>query len=120
MLDEKTAEKYSVLPEIVIPGGLGFFRESCFTGHLRPVRCLVIEADPESMIEMERTHEFSGTDAHAGVDSGSASEFEPMVFAEFEDGSNDPPCWRPPGMTGLGTVGQSYKVKLIRIELSKG
>ena len=54
-------EKIKVLPASVIPGGPGFSRKSCFARHLPPVWCPVIEADPESMLEMERTHEFSGT-----------------------------------------------------------
>ena len=70
-----------------------------------------MQADPESMPVNDWPQEFSGTVAYAGVDSGSASEFEPMVFSGSEAGSNDPPCWRPPGMTGLGAVGQSYEVK---------
>ena len=40
-----------------------------------------MQADPESMPANDVTHEFTGTVAHAGVDSGSASEFEPVVFA---------------------------------------
>ncbi len=45
-----------------------------------------MQADPESMPANDVTHEFSGTVAHAGVDSGSASEFEPVVFFESEAG----------------------------------
>ena len=61
-----------------------------------------MQADPESMPENDLAHEFSGSVAHAGVDSGSASEFEPVVFAGSEAGSNAPSRWRPPGMTGWG------------------
>ena len=43
-----------------------------------------MQADPESIPENDLTHEFSGTVAHAGVDSGSASEFEPVVISGSE------------------------------------
>ena len=64
-----------------------------------------MQADPESMLANDLTHEFSKTYAHAGVDSGSALEFEPMAFVGSEGVSGVPSCWRPPGMTGLGAVG---------------
>ena len=43
-----------------------------------------IQADPESMPANDVIREFSGTFADSGVDSGSASEFEPVVFARSE------------------------------------
>jgi len=57
-----------------------------------------MQADPESMPANDETYEFSRTVAHAGVDSGSASEFEPVVIAGSEADSNAPSCRRPPGM----------------------
>jgi len=70
-----------------------------------------MKADPESIPANNLTHKFSKSYAHAGVDSGSALELGPKVFAGAEDVSGVPSCWRPPGMTGLGTVGLSYEVK---------
>jgi|GEM_PF-5024473 len=61
-----------------------------------------MQADPESMPANYSTHELSGTDALAGMDSGSASELEATIFAGPEAGSNAPSCWRPPGMTNWG------------------
>jgi len=49
-----------------------------------------IKADPESMPANFWLYEFSGRFDHAGVDSGSASDFEPVVFAGSEAGSDNP------------------------------
>ena len=102
--DEKTPLKINGSSRICHSGRPWILQKSLFCRASLTCVGPVIEADPESMLEMERTHEYSGTDAHAGVDSGSASEFEHNLFADSEDGSNAPPCWRPPGMTGLGAV----------------
>ena len=50
----------------------------------------VLHADPESMPANDWAHEFSETDAHACVDSGSALEFGPVVFVEPQDVSDVP------------------------------
>ena len=77
-----------------------------------------MQADPESMPANDVTHVFSGKVAQAGVDSGSASEFEPVVFAGSEADSYTPSCWRPPGMTRLGAVTQQdTSVNLTAISL---
>jgi len=45
-----------------------------------------MQADPESIPANDLTHELSRMIAHAGMDSGSASELEPTIFAGSEAG----------------------------------
>ena len=60
------------------------FRVSC------EFKVPAIQADPESIPANDVTLEFSETVAHAGVDSGSASDLERFRYAKLEDISSTP------------------------------